>query len=98
MLVRIEGGCPGFPLRKSRRDTVHLSSANATLRNPKGDSSLLYVFVDLGELQDGQYDLDVNLDGRVDNLTVLDSYGEVYAKLVSSILRTMFAILILVQH
>jgi hypothetical protein len=82
MLIHIEGGCPGFPLQKSRRDTIHLSSTNATLRNPQGDGSLTYVFVDLGELEDGHYDLDISVDGTVDNLTVIDSYGEIYAKLV----------------
>jgi hypothetical protein len=60
--------------------TIHISSSNATLRNPNGDKSLTYVAVDLGALDDGHYNLEVNLNGNVDNVTVLDSDGNTYAK------------------
>jgi hypothetical protein len=50
------------------------------LRNPNGDGSLTYVAVDLGELGGGQYNLQVSLIGQVDNLTVLDSDGDDYAR------------------
>jgi hypothetical protein len=59
---------------------IQLSGNNATLRDPRGDGSLTYVAIDLGTLQDGHYDLKVNLNGAVSNITVLDSDGETYAK------------------
>ncbi|KAH7471359.1 hypothetical protein FOMA001_g13749 [Fusarium oxysporum f. sp. matthiolae] len=62
---------------------IQLSGNNATLRDPRGDGSLTYVAIDLGTLQDGHYDLKVNLNGAVSNITVLDSDGETYANVDS---------------
>ncbi|KAM3067037.1 hypothetical protein ACMFMG_011817 [Clarireedia jacksonii] len=83
VLVQIEGGCPGFPLKRSLREIVHVTSTNATLHNPAGDGSFTYIALDLGELDSGHYDLDVSLDGHVDNITILDVNGDSYARLVS---------------
>jgi hypothetical protein len=88
MLVHIEGGCSQFVYKRSqlpdrmlqRRQTIQVSSSNATLRNPNGDGSLTYVAVDLGELANGHYDVQITLDGQVTNVTVLDSDGEEYAR------------------
>jgi hypothetical protein len=85
MLVRIVGGCSQYAPPERRflgaRDTViDLDNYNSTLRNPNGDGSLLYVGVGLGELADGHYDLKVNFNGTIDNVTVLDAYGEEYAR------------------
>lgn len=66
--------------RQEGTNKLTISSANATLRDPMGDGSLTYVAVDLGELQDGHYDLNVALDGPVTNVTVLEADGETYAR------------------
>lgn len=97
VLVRLEGGCSRFAKRAEpdgaesggtgtlqRRETIQISTANATLRDPYGDGSLTYVAVDLGELEDGHYDLRLDVGGRVDNVTVLDSGGDAYAVYASS--------------
>lgn len=88
VLVRVEGGCKGVLKRRDlehpehfyiyERDPKQLSGANSTLRDPNGDGSLTYIWTDLGELKDGHYGLQVKLQGEVDNLTVLDAYGDVY--------------------
>ncbi|KAL2867735.1 uncharacterized protein BJX67DRAFT_352169 [Aspergillus lucknowensis] len=99
MLIRVEGGCGGarakredepeyfpFPALMPRQEdstSLTISSSNATLRDPMGDGSLTYVAVDLGELDDGHYDLEVNLDGPVTNVTVLEADGETYAQVDS---------------
>lgn len=94
MLYQVEGGCPSTIVKRqedpvnispalySRADstTITLSGANATLRNPNGDGSLTYVTIDLGTLEDGKYDIRVNIDKAVDNITVLDSDGNKYAR------------------
>ena len=90
LLIKIEGGCSQFapPLSKikrtdaglRKRQDISISNSNTTLRNPHGDGSLTYVAVDLGDLGPGTYNLQVSLSGQVDNLTVLDSDGETYAK------------------
>jgi hypothetical protein len=73
---------PAARVLQARQETttISLSDNNATLRNPNGDDSLTYVAIDLGVLQDGHYDLEINLDGSVTNVTVLDADGDDYAK------------------
>jgi hypothetical protein len=66
--------------QRADSSTITLSGTNTTLRNPNGDGSLTYIAVDLGALQDGHYNLGVSLGGSVDNVTVLDSDGNTYAK------------------
>ncbi|KAI9369635.1 hypothetical protein BJX61DRAFT_518755 [Aspergillus egyptiacus] len=98
LLIRVEGGCPDYFIkrddevaelppvlmpRQEETNTLTISSANATLRDPLGDGSLTYVAVDLGELPDGHYDLDVALDGPVTNVTVLEADGDTYARVDS---------------
>jgi hypothetical protein len=85
MMVRIVGGCSQYAAPERRflgsRDTaIQLEDSNSTLMNPYGDGSLLYVGVGLGELADGHYDLKVNFNGTIDNVTVLDAFGEEYAR------------------
>jgi len=58
---------------------IQLSASNGTLSDPLGDSSLLYIAVDIGEVSNGAYDLGVSFDGTVENVTVLDNDGIVYA-------------------
>jgi hypothetical protein len=68
-----------------RRATVQLDASNATLRNPNGDSTLTYVAVGIDELADGHYDFAVSFAGAatIDNVTILNKYGEEYAKFVA---------------
>jgi hypothetical protein len=91
MMVHIEGGCGQFATavnnnnkRKDgalrKRQAIQISNSNATLRNQNADGSLTYVAVDLGQLGGGQYNLQVSLGGLIDNLTVLDSNGDNYAR------------------
>lgn len=84
LLIKIEGGCGQFaPPGKTllnKRQTISISDSNTTLRDPLADGSLTYVAVNLGDLGPGVYNLQVSLGGQVDNLTVLDSDGESYAK------------------
>jgi hypothetical protein len=89
LLIKIEGGCSQFaPTANTvqtkgvlhKRQTISVSDSNTTLRNPFADGSLTYVAVNLGDLGPGTYNLQVSLGGQVDNLTVLDSDGETYAK------------------
>ena len=89
LLIKIEGGCSQFaPTANTvqtkgilhKRQTISISDSNTTLRNPFADGSLTYVAVNLGDLGPGTYNLQVSLGGQVDNLTVLDSDGETYAK------------------
>ncbi|KAF7288984.1 hypothetical protein MIND_01415100 [Mycena indigotica] len=74
---------PSLERRKST--TVKLDASNATLRNPYGDSSLTYVAVEIDELADGDYTFEVSLSGgsSIDNVTILNKYGETYANLDS---------------
>ncbi|PPQ79314.1 hypothetical protein CVT24_007814 [Panaeolus cyanescens] len=62
-----------------RRATIQLDASNGTLRNPNGDSSLLYVAVEIDELADGHYEFNVQFDGTIESVTVLNKYGEDYA-------------------
>jgi hypothetical protein len=91
LLIHIEGGCSQFapPINSNKaeservlrkRQDISISNSNTTLRNPNADRSLTYVAVDLGDLGPGTYNLQVSLGGQVDNLTVLDSDGESYAR------------------
>ena len=88
MMARIVGGCSQYakrsenpiPLLEARTTTIQLDNANSTLRNSNGDGSLLYVGVALGDIADGHYDLKVNFNGTIDNLTLLNSFGEEYAR------------------
>ncbi|KAJ7334023.1 hypothetical protein DFH08DRAFT_879944 [Mycena albidolilacea] len=68
-----------------RRATIQLDASNATLRNPNGDSSLTYVAVEIDELADGHYDFEVSFAGgaAIDNVTVLNKYGDQYANVVA---------------
>ena len=89
ILVKIKGGCKSYnfptkrddshiPILRSRAN-IELDSSNATLRNPQGDGSLLYVAVEIDELADGHYDFTVKFDGQIDNATIMNKYGEEYA-------------------
>ena len=88
VLVHIEGGCGAFTKKRTvhdgrslqRRQGLQISGTNSSLLNPYGDGSLTYVATDLGVLQGGHYDLQVNLGGQIDNVTVLDNDGDVYAR------------------
>ena len=88
VLVKIEGGCKGITKRDGlvedenllKRDTLQLSNYNTTLRDPNGDGTLTYIWTDLGELANGHYDLKIDVQGQIDNLTIIDSEGEVYAR------------------
>ncbi|KAL2803133.1 hypothetical protein BJX63DRAFT_437240 [Aspergillus granulosus] len=82
LLIRVEGGCPDYFIKRDD-EAADILHTNATLRDPMGDGLLTYVAVDLGELQDGHYNLDVALDGRVTNLTVLEGDGETYVRVDS---------------
>ncbi|KAJ7226193.1 hypothetical protein C8J57DRAFT_1481795 [Mycena rebaudengoi] len=67
-----------------RRATVQLDASNGTLRNPNGDSSLTYVAVEIDELADGHYDFQVTFEGgTIDNVTVMNKYGDEYATAVA---------------
>jgi hypothetical protein len=88
-LVRLEGGCSQFSFPpKERRDgnafwprttTILVSQTNNTLRNPNGDGSLTYVAVDLGQLQNGHYDIVATFNGTIAQASVLNQYGDSYA-------------------
>ncbi|EED17501.1 hypothetical protein TSTA_113270 [Talaromyces stipitatus ATCC 10500] len=88
MMVRIVGGCSQYAKRSgdpatllSARDTtIQLSNNNSTLMDPYGDGSLTYVGLALGERAAGHYDLKVNFSGTIDNLTILNAFGEEYAR------------------
>lgn len=87
MMVRVVGGCSQYAKRSedptllSARDTtIQLSNTNSTLMDPYGDGSLTYVGLALGERAAGHYDLAVNFSGTIDNLTVLNAFGEEYAR------------------
>jgi hypothetical protein len=89
ILIKIKGGCKSYNFPKKRDDShipvlrsrtnIRLDSSNATLRNPQGDGSLLYIAVEIDELADGHYDFTVNFDGQIDNATIMNKYGEEYA-------------------
>ncbi|KAH7389234.1 hypothetical protein BKA64DRAFT_580618, partial [Cadophora sp. MPI-SDFR-AT-0126] len=66
-----------------RRTDIQLDSSNATLRNPRRDGSLLYVAVEIHELAHGHYDFTVKFDGKIDNATIMNKYGEEYATVAS---------------
>jgi hypothetical protein len=93
ILVKIKGGCRSYNFPKKRdgtntpvlkaRANIELESSNSTLRNPYGDGSLQYVAVSVDELADGHYDFTVNFDGQIDNATILNKYGEIYANVES---------------
>jgi hypothetical protein len=98
ILVKIKGGCKSynFPMRRDdshipvlrSRTNIQLDSSNATLRNPQGDGSLLYVAVEIDELADGRYDFTVKFDGQISNVTIMNKYGEEYANVESPIGET----------
>jgi hypothetical protein len=91
--VKIDGGCKGFKFEKREAEgtldhaflhrradaTVSLTGSNATLRNPMGDGSLLYISLETDELADGHYDFSVAYAGTIQNVTVMNAYGEEYA-------------------
>jgi hypothetical protein len=88
MLVHVVGGCGQFVPKRDlyhmhtyqRRTAIQISGSNATLSDPNGDGSVTYITSSLGELQDGHYDIQTDFDGQVDNVTILDNDGVVYAK------------------
>lgn len=87
MMVRVVGGCSQYAkhseestLFTARDSTIQLSNTNSTLMDPYGDGSLTYVGLALGERAAGHYDLVVNFSGTIDNLTVLNAFGEEYVR------------------
>jgi hypothetical protein len=91
--VRIKGGCKNVlgPRQLSEASTpstapqaspsvVSLTGSNDTLRNPYGNGSLQYVWVDLGELQNGRYDIEASFDGEIGKVAILNSDGYEYAR------------------
>lgn len=99
VLIKIDGGCsqytnlppPNVGKRSidtssfSRRTNgvVDLASSNDTLRDPYGDGSLLYVATQIDYLANGHYDFQVNFDGAIESVEILNLYGDVYAKWVT---------------
>ena len=88
MMVRIVGGCSQYakrsenptPLLAARTTPIQLENTNSTLMDPYGDGSWTYVGLALGERAAGHYDLRVDFSGTIDNLTVLNAFGEEYAR------------------
>ena len=63
-----------------RDSSWQLFSSNATIRDPYGDGSLRYIAIHLGELDDGHYDIRLNIAGQIQNISVVNVDGDVLAK------------------